>query len=131
VFRKYKTSVEILAEGRVYTKDSGSGGENPRISPHPRFHEFSEPSVLINRQLCRYFKTVNIFIFKLVTFFIELKCSLSFVFIALKYFKHAEVIITSLYSTVVLWSDFGRIFQQILGFQIDHEFRLTVDLEYW
>jgi hypothetical protein len=36
-----------------------TGGENPRISPHPRYHELSEPSVLINRQLCRYFKTIN------------------------------------------------------------------------
>jgi hypothetical protein len=58
------------------------------------------------------------------TFCIELKCSLSSdFFLALIYFSHSEVN-TSLYSTVVLWSDFGRISQQILGFQIDHEFRL-------
>jgi hypothetical protein len=43
-------------------------GENPRNSAQSRFHELSEPSVFINRQLCRYFKTINYNIFKLLTF---------------------------------------------------------------
>jgi superfamily II DNA/RNA helicase len=46
---------------------------------------------------------------------------------ALIYFKYAEVVYTSLNSTVVLWSNFGVISQQILGLQqIDHEFGLRL-----
>jgi hypothetical protein len=53
---------------------------------------------------------------------------LSFIFytVALIYFKYAVVVYTSLNSSVVLCSDFGRISQQILGLQIDHEFGLRI-----
>jgi hypothetical protein len=43
-------------------------------------------------------------------------------FFSFDIFKYTEVVNTSLYSTVVLYYD--RISQQIIGFQIDHEFRL-------